>query len=79
MSNDELIRLRDEADMIVSGYAFSRTAEGNIRVLDLNEPHHALMMSPKSEVYETTMDDIELSIVMGFWERNGKYMEVAYA
>ena len=79
MSNEELTRFRNEADMIISGYAFSQKADGDIQVLDLNEPHHALMMSAKGEVNETTMDDIELNIVMDYWKKNNKYMKVAYA
>ena len=37
--------------------------------------YHALVMSPEGDVYETTMDDIELSIVLGYWAKNKKYME----
>ena len=79
MSNEELTKFRNEADMIVCGYAFTHTTDSNIRVLDLNEPYHALLMSEKGEVYETTMDDIELSIVIGYWEKNRKYIEMTYA
>lgn len=67
------------ADMIVCGYAFTKTEDSNVRVLDLEEPHHALLMSPQGEVLETTMDDVELSIVEGYWEKNQKYMERSYA
>ena len=28
--------------------------------------YHALVMSAEGDVYETTMDDIELSIVLGY-------------
>ncbi len=59
MNNDELLQVSSAADMIVCGYAFTRTEDSNIRVLDLKEPHHALLMSPQGEVLETTMDDVE--------------------
>ncbi len=65
--------------MIVCGYAFTRTEDSNVRVLDLREPHHALLLSEQGEVLETSMDDVELSIVKGYWEKNKKYMEVSYA
>ena len=79
MSNDELMKLSSDADMIVCGYAFSKSEDSNIRVLDLREPHHALLMSPQGEVLETTMDDVELNIVEGYWRKNQKYMEESYA
>ena len=65
--------------MIVCGYAFTKTEDSNIRVLDLKAPHHALVLSPKGEVLETTMNDVELSIVEGYWKKNQKYMEESYA
>ncbi len=60
--------------MIVCGYAFTKTEDSNIRVLDLKDPHHALFMSSQGDVLETTMDDVELSIVEGYWDKNRKYM-----
>ena len=65
--------------MIVCGYAFTKTEDSNIRVLDLKTPHHALVLSPQGEVLETTMNDVELSIVEGYWKKNQKYMEELYA
>ena len=59
MNNDELLKVSSAADMIVCGYAFTKTEDSNIRVLDLKEPHHALLMSQQGEVFETTMDDVE--------------------
>ena len=79
MSNDELTKIRAAADMIVCGFAFAKTEDSNIRVFDLREPHHALLLSPKGEVLETTMNDVELSIVKGYWQKNQKYMEESYA
>lgn len=70
MNNDELLKVSSAADMIVCGYAFSKAENSNIRVLDLKEPHHAILMSAQGEVLETTMDDVELSIVEGYWEKN---------
>ncbi len=79
MHNDELLKVRSVADMIVCGYAFTKAEDSNVRVLDLKEPHHALLMSPQGDVLETTMDDVELSIVEGYWVKNRKYMEESYA
>ncbi len=74
MNNDEFLKVSSEADMIVCGYAFTKTENSNIRVLNLKEPHHALLMSQQGEVLETTMDDVELSIVEEYWNKNRKYM-----
>ena len=79
MNNDELLKVSSDADMIVCGYAFTKTEDSNIRVLDLKEPHHALLMSPQGEILESTMNDVELSIVEGYWDKNRKYVEGSYA
>ena len=79
MNNDELLKVSSAADMIVCGYAFSKAENSNIRVIDHKEPHHAILMSAQGEVLETTMDDVELSIVEGYWEKNKKYMEETHA
>jgi hypothetical protein len=68
----------DAADLIVNGYAFTKTKE-NIRVLNLNNTKKSLVLSNSADVLETTMDDIEISIVLDYYEKNRKYMEVKYA
>jgi hypothetical protein len=70
--------IADAADLIVNGYAFTKTEE-NIRVLNLNNTKKSLVMSHSTDVLETTMDDIEISIVLDYYEKNRKYMEVEYA
>lgn len=67
------------ACMIVSGYAFRRLEDGNVSILQLDVPHHALVLSDGDEVLETTMDDIELDIVLDYWHKNKKHMEEVYA
>lgn len=42
--------------MIVCGYAFKRTDDLNISVLQLQAPNHALILSPNDEILETSMD-----------------------
>lgn len=79
MNHNELLQVCASADMIVCGYAFTKGEDSNIRVLALEDPHHALVMSPQGEVLETSMDDVELSIVGEYWNKNQKYMEESYA
>lgn len=66
--------IADKADIIVSGYAFTRI-DGCIHVLNLNAPDKAVVFSEEGEVLETTMDDIELSIASRYLKDNRKYME----
>lgn len=66
--------IADKADFIVNGYAFTRENDW-IKVLNLNCPNKAVVFSLEDEVLETTMDDIELSIVSRYLQQNQKYME----
>jgi hypothetical protein len=50
-----------------------------VRVVDLNEPHHASVMTTDGDVLETTMNDVEISIVKEYWKKNHKFMEESYA
>ena len=70
----DIKRIADKADVIVNGYAFTRE-EDNIHVLNLNCPKKAVVFNSDSEVLETTMDDIELSIAKRYLQQNLKYME----
>jgi len=66
--------IADKADFIVNGYAFTREND-RIKVLNLSCPNKAVVFSLEDEVLETTMDDIELSIVSRYLQQNQKYME----
>ena len=69
--SEELIRIANNADFIVNGYAFTQNGE-NLSVLNLNQPDCAALMSRSGEVLETSMDDIELVIVRGNLLKNLK-------
>ena len=45
-----------------------------MRVLNLNRPTSAAVFGPKEELWETTMDDIELEIVREYLARSLKYL-----
>lgn len=79
MNADEIKAIQSDANMIVSGYAFLKKENASIQVIQLETPFHALVLSTTGEVLETTMDDIELDIVKGYWVKNKKHMEEAYA
>ena len=70
---DKLAEIADRADMIVNGYAF--TKEKNvIRVLHLEEPHNAAVLSEDGGVIETNMSDIELALIGSYYTRNRKFL-----
>jgi len=66
--------IADAAEMIVNGYAFTKD-DKNIKVLNLNRPDRAALIRKNGEVLETSMDDIELDIILDYYRRNEKYME----
>ena len=64
----------DKADMIINGYAFTKDND-YIRVLNLNHTNRAAVIY-KDEIVETNMDDIEEQIVLDYYKKIRKYMEV---
>ena len=79
MNTNDIQEIAEKAEMIVCGYAFSQTEEGFVRVVGLHAPYHALVMTKEGETLETTMDDIEIAVVLKYWNRNRGIMEEAYA
>lgn len=70
---EKIREIADRADMIVNGYAFTRE-NGQIRVLNLNNLDKALVLSEDGRVLQTTMDDIEIRIVLYYWDNDRKFM-----
>lgn len=70
----DIFKVADTADLIVNGYAFSKCGN-SFRVLNLNRPESAYVLAADGSILETTMDDIELSIVQDYYARNRKYLE----
>ncbi|MCI9207462.1 DUF7723 family protein [Adlercreutzia caecimuris] len=70
----DVAQIADDADVIVNGYAFTHAENGSVRVLNLNRPTSAAVFGPKEELWETTMDDIELEIVREYLARSLKYL-----
>lgn len=74
MSEDQLKRIADGADMIINGYAFTQNGTGQVRVLNLNRPDSAAVLTESGEMLETSMDDIELGIVQGYLAENLEFL-----
>lgn len=66
--------IASEASFIVNGYSFTKD-DNRIRVLNLNRPDRAAVLSFSGELLETSMDDIELGIVQGYFETNRIFLE----
>ena len=43
--------------------------------LNLNQPDKAAVISPKGDVLETSMDDIELQITLDYFKGNRRFLE----
>ena len=71
---DKIKEIADKADMIVNGYAFTRE-NNQIRILNLNNLEKALVISEDGKVLETTMDDIDIRIVLDYWNSDCEFME----
>ncbi|MFR8033346.1 MAG: hypothetical protein ACLU6W_04915 [Lachnospiraceae bacterium] len=65
----DIKKVADDADLIINGYAFTKCEMG-YRILNLNHPNRAAVVSKAGEILETTMDDIELSIIEEYFEKN---------
>ncbi len=64
----------NSADVIVNGYAFTK-ANNYIKVLNLNNPEKAAVIGEQNDIIETSMDDIEMAIVLDYYNKNRKYLE----
>lgn len=74
MSEKERDAIADAADMIVNNYAFTKDGD-NIRILNLRTETAALLL-PDGRVSETSMEDIELDVVLAYFEKNKKHLEI---
>ncbi|MBR0196761.1 MAG: hypothetical protein IJQ34_01365 [Kiritimatiellae bacterium] len=64
--------IADAADMIVNGYAYS-CCEDYFRVLNLRTGK-AAVINKNFEVIETNMDEVDLSMALGYLSENKKFM-----
>lgn len=75
MPETEKIRIAEEADMIVGGYAYL-LFEGNVRVVNLNKLNPGVMVfTYDGEMLESSMDPIEEAIALQKWEENKEFVE----
>ena len=70
----DYMKVADQADMIINGYAFTKENE-LIRVLNLNNTDKSVVVDKTWKVLETSMDDIEIQIVLNYLKNNKEFME----
>ena len=69
--------IADNANMIINGYDYTKDCD-YIRVLNLNCLNNAAVIY-KDKIVETNMDDIEIQIVLDYYNKNKEFMEEANA
>ncbi len=61
-------QIADNENVIISGYAFTKCDLG-ISVINLNYPDSSAIFDNNGEMIESSMDDIELSIVSDYFQK----------
>lgn len=74
MPENDIIKIAENADMIVCGYAFTRK-NGNISVFNLNNACGAMVLSPDGVMLETNMPPVEQTLVLSYWKKNAFLLE----
>ena len=69
----DMIKIAENAKMIVNGYAFTIIPAG-IQVVNLSRKT-ACVFDTEDNVIESSMDDIEMEIVTDYYKRNKIFME----
>jgi hypothetical protein len=72
--NDKIKAIADQADMIVSGYAFTKKND-IIQVVNINKQDHVMLINNDGKMLESSMDSIEQAIVKKIWENDSEFME----
>ena len=74
MSEQELERIANAADLIIAGYAFTRS-EDRVRVLNLNNTKEACVLSEDGEMLSSNMSDVRQALVQAYYQKNRQFME----
>lgn len=74
MSEIELEKIAEKANIIVAGYAYI-LEDGQVKVLNLNNPKEACVLSLDGEMLSTNTDEVTLSLVQAYYQKNKQFME----
>ena len=79
MPEDMKKEIADAADMIVNGFAFTKTGN-NVQIVTLNKKQaHVMIIDRSGKVLESSMDPIEQTIALEIWDKDAEFMEEADA
>lgn len=73
MFDIEINRIADEANMIFNGYAFT-VVDDKVKVLNLNNPEQACVLTKEGEMISSNMDEITLNLVQAYYLKNIEFM-----
>lgn len=76
MPEEKAMKIAEEADLVLNGYAVTRDGEKNFRVINLNTGKAAYIMA-SGELSETNMDEVEAEIACRIVNENRRYIEAA--
>lgn len=76
MTENEVKEIADNANFVVSGYAFTKRDDGFISILNLNHPDCAMVVNGKNEIIDTNMDPIEQEIVTKLSAKNLQFIDM---
>ena len=74
MPKAQAAKIVDSADLIVGGYAMMNHELG-FRIVNLNSGN-ALIVSKDYNILETSMEDLEVEVAIGYLKTNRSFMEV---
>lgn len=73
MPKAQVAKIADSANLIVGGYAMMKHELG-FRIVNLNSGN-ALIVSGDYSVLETSMEDLEVEVAIGYLKTNRSFME----
>lgn len=73
MPKAQATKIADAADLIVGGYAMMKHELG-FRIVNLNSGN-ALIVSKDYNILETSMEDLEVEVAIGYLKTNRSFME----
>ena len=74
MPKAKAAKIADSANLIVGGYAMMKHELG-FQIVNLNSGN-ALIVSNDYKILETSMEDLEVEVAIGYLKTNRSFMEV---
>ena len=74
MPEELLKEIADKANMIIAGFAYT-LQDNQVKILNLNNPSEACILSKDGEMLSSNMDDVTLSLVQAYYYKNKQFME----